>query len=199
MNFSVTIPTSLANFLDCLGPSGRHNLYSVAANALKILVQGHIRSEVPKRHKWAEKLDAKATMHLQKGAARISFSADANHGEVNIPIAGMGRALHDVVITPTNARALTIPDHKAAYGHRVAELQRMGWMVFHPKGKNVLMGYQKDMTLKKGQHEAVKLYTLARRAKQRQDRSLLPSDADINTTVSRAMIAEIMRVQRKAG
>ena len=46
--------------------------------------------------------------------------------------------------------------------------------------------------------ETVPLYSLKKRVTQRQDRSLLPSDADIRTTAARAMLAEIQRVARKA-
>ena len=199
MTFGVVIPPSLSNYLGSLGPAGRHNLFSVAANALKILVRDHILDIAPAHHVWSGKLGAKATRHLTRGARRVTHAADADHGEVVIPITGISRAFHDVAITPSRAAALTIPLHGSAYGHRVAELQRMGWMIFRPKGKDVLMGYQKDMTLKNGQHEAVELYALKRRVLQRQDRTLLPSDAKIHSTVARAMVAELVRMQRKAG
>lgn len=190
MDVKVIIPTSLTNFLDSLKPAGRHNLFSAAANALKISVQNHLRRDVPRRHRTASRLGASPTMHLQKGASRVSFAADENHGEVTIPIAGIGRAFHDVTITPKRSSALTLPTHRAAYGHRVSELRRMGWNVFRPKGHDVLMG-EKD-------GETVPLYALKKRVQQRQDRSLLPSDAEINSVVARAMMNEIRRASSKA-
>jgi len=192
MTFNVHIPQSLTNFLDIVKASGRRNLFSAAANALKIEVQAHIRRDAPRRHFSAERLGGQRTNHLTKGAARVSFSADDNHGEVHIPIAGIGRAFHDIVITPRHARALTLPVHGAAYGHRASELSRMGWTIFRPKGHDVLMGSRK------GDKEAVTLYALKKRVQQRQDRSLLPSDQKINSVVARAMMAEIQRVSRKS-
>jgi len=194
MNFSVVIPPSLSNFLGCLNPTGRHNLFSVAANALKIRVRDHILGMAPARHTWADKLNGKATGHLTRGARLVTHSADADHGEVVIPIPGISRALHDVTLTPKRWNWLTIPTHGAAYGHRVAELRRMGWkVIFKPKGHDILMG-KRDK-----KDKAITLYALKKSLTQRQDRSLLPSDADISSTISSAMIAEIMRIQRKAG
>jgi len=192
MNVQFKIPASLTDFLGCLNPAGRHNLFSAAANALRVLVRGHVVTEAARRHGSADRLGARPTGHLRRGARAITFSSDDRHAEVVIPIAGMNRAFHDVTITPTRSKALTLPVHQAAYGHRVAELRRMGWIVFRPKGKDVLMGNLKG-------EEPVTLYALKKRVQQRKDRSLLPSDEAINSTVARAMITEIQRVSRKAG
>jgi len=192
VNFQLVIPESLNRFLDCLKPSGRHSLFSVAANALKIEVQSHIRRDAPRRHVWADKLGGQKTNHLTKGAARVSFAADENHGEVTIPIAGMNRALHDVTITPRNGKSLTIPIEGPAYGHRVAELRRMGWAIYRPYGQDALWGSHG------ADDDPIPLYLLRKRILQRQDRTLLPSDRTINSVVSRAMMAEISRVSRKS-
>jgi len=192
MNISVKVPESLNSFLDCLKPGGRKSLFSVAANALKIEVQSHIRRDAPRRHVWADKLGGKKTNHLTKGAARVSFAADENHGEVTIPIAGIGRAFHDVTITPRNGTSLTIPIEGPAYGHRVAELRRMGWAIFRPHGQDALWGSHD------ADDDPMPLYLLRKRVTQRQDRTLLPSDQTINSVVARAMISEIQRVSRKS-
>lgn len=192
MTIGVHIPASLSRFLDAVKSAGRRNLFSAAANALKIEVQNHLRREATRRHQSAHRLGGTPTQHLVKGAARVTFAADENHGEVVIPIAGMSRAFRDVTILPTRARALTLPVHGEAYGHRVSELRRLGWNIFRPKGKDVLMGDH-------GDGKVVSLYALKKRVQQRQDRSLLPDDHTINTTVARAMMREIQRTARKAG
>lgn len=190
MTFSVSIPSSLNRFLDSLKAAGRHNLFSAAASAVCDIVRRHISNESPRRHFSAQRLGADPTGHLEQAARKTVFHADSEHGEVVIPSPGFGRAFHDVVITPRRARALTLPLHAHAYGRRVGELKALGWTIFRPKGEDILMGKRDD--------ETVPLYSLKKRVTQRQDRSLLPSDADIRTTAARAMLAEIQRVARKA-
>lgn len=192
MTVSVSIPPRLARFLGPLGPEGRRSLFSVAANALRIRVRGHLALLAASRHGTAQALGARPTGHLARGARAVTFEADADHGAVVIPIAGIGRAFRDVEIRPRNADALTLPVHAAAYGHRVAELRRMGWTIFRPKGVDVLMGARKGA--KGGMEPAVALYALKRRAKLRQDRSLLPTDAEMSASAAKAMLMEITRI-----
>jgi len=194
MNYSVNVPPSLSRFLDCLKGPGRRNLFAVAANALRMEVQRHLRANAPRHHIWAEKLGAPPTRLHEKGAARVTSNSSENNAQVVIPIPGIGRAFHDVTISPVAAQYLTVPVSAHAYSHRVGELVRMGWIVFRPKGHDVLMGKQR-----KSKDAPVSLYALKNQVKQRQDRSLLPSDDTITNTVSRAMILEIQRISRKAG
>lgn len=186
------VPQSLRGFLGSLKASGRRNLFSAAAAAVSDLVRRHIASEAPRRHFSADRLSAQRTGHLEKAARKTVFHADEDHGEVAIPSPGFGRAFHDVTIAPKGAGALTLPLHSVAYGRRVKEVRALGWNVFRPKGRDVLMGAPKDGG------EAVPLYALKKRVQQRQDRSLLPDDRQINFTAARAMMAEIRRASRKA-
>lgn len=190
--FSVSFktPPSLNRFLDCLKPGGRRLMFSAAAAAVSDLVRRHIADDSARRHVHALTDGAgKRTRFMEKAARKTVFHADETHGEVVIPSPGFGRAFHDVTITPTHGAALTLPVHELAYGRRVKEMSSLGWMIFRPKGKDVLMGYQKNMTLKNGQKTAVPLYLLKKRVQQRQDRSLLPSDVKLYTTASRAMMS----------
>ena len=192
------VPQSLRGFLGSLKASGRRNLFSAAAAAVSDLVRRHIASEAPRRHFSADRLSAQRTGHLEKAARKTVFHADEDHGEVVIPSPGFGRAFHDVTIAPKGAGALTLPLHSVAYGRRVKEVRALGWMIFRPKGTDVLMGYEKNMMKKDGQHTPIPLYALKKRVQQRQDRSLLPDDRQINFTAARAMMAEIYRASRKA-
>lgn len=194
------VPQSLRDFLGCLKPSGRHQLFSAAAAAVSNLVRRHIAADAPRRHVHALTDGAGArTGFLEKAARKTVFHADAQHGEVVIPSPGFGRAFHDVTIVPTHGAALTLPIHASSYGKRVKEMTSMGWMIFRPKGKSVLMGYQKNMMKKNGVHKPVPLYILKKRVQQQQDRSLLPSDSAIQTTAARAMMSAIQAAARKAG
>lgn len=193
------VPQSLRGFLGSLGSAGRHNLFSAAAAAVCDLVRRHIAAEAPRRHFSASRLGATPTGHLEKAARKTVFHADATHGEVVIPAPGFGRAFHDVDIVPTHANYLTLPIDGRSYGRRVGELRALGWAFFTPaKGhdkEDILFGYRG----KGKDKEVVPLYLLKKHVEQKQDRSLLPSDAEIGATATRAMMSEIYRVGRKAG
>lgn len=190
MTIEVRFPAKLSHFIDVLKPAGRKNLFSVAANAVRVLVRGHISKESSLRHFTAAKLNAEPTGHLSEGARSITFAADSNHGEVIIPIPGISRAFRPLEITPRASAALTLPISSFAYGHRVSELKALGWEIFRPKGKDVLMGKLFDTV--------TPLYLLKKRVTLRQDRSLLPSDKEITSTSAKAMISEIIRATKKA-
>ena len=193
------IPGSLRNFLNSVGAAGRHNLFSAAAAAVCDIVRRHIAHESTLRHATAARLNATPTGHLEKAARKTVFHADADHGEVVIPAPGFGRAFHDVEITPTNAPNLTLPISAYSYGRRVKEMRGLGWKFFTPaRGhakEDILFGYRG----KGKDKEVVPLYLLKKRVQQKQDRSLLPGDAEITMTATRAMMSEIYRVGRKAG
>lgn len=192
MTLSITLPRNLSKWTDLVGNEGRHNLYSVAANAVQILVRSHLSREAMKRHFSAFRLNATPTGILSSAARRTTFHATSDYGMVVIPSPAVLRALGPVSITAKRAQALTIPVNRFSYGHRVSELAAHGWTIFRPKGKDVLMGSNgKD-------EEPVALYVLKKRVEQKQDRSLLPSDSDIGTAAARAMVVEIKRVAQEA-
>ena len=190
------VPQSLHRFLDCLKPSGRHHLFSAAAASVSDLVRRHIAADAPRRHSSSQFEDGtgQRTGFMEKAARKTVFHADAQHGEVVIPSPGFGRAFHDVEIVPTHGAALTLPISEFSYGRRVKELSSMGWRLFRPKGKDVLFGFN----AKDDKSSIVPLYILKKLVRQRQDRSLLPSDAAISTTASRAMLSEINRISKAA-
>ena len=192
------VPQSLHRFLDCLKPAGRHHLFSAAAASVSNLVRRHIAADAPRRHFSSSRLGAAPTGFMEKAARKTVFRADAQHGEVVIPSPGFGRAFHDVEIRPTHGAALTLPISKFSYGRRVKEMTAMGWRIFRPKrdkSKDIdgstLWGNLKG-------DEPIPLYILKKRVRQRQDRSLLPSDAALSTTASRAMLSEINRISKVA-
>lgn len=188
---SFQVPASLSSFLGSLARAGRTNLFSAAAASLSNLVRRHISRESARRHATAAKLGARPTGFLQKAARRTYHMATSDKAEVIIPSPGFARAFRPVTIAARKSSALTIPTHSIAYGRRVGELRSLGWSIFRPKGRDVLMGSRNG-------EEGVCLYVLKKAVRQRQDRGLLPSDNEIRTSAAIAMMAEIRRVARKA-
>ena len=191
MTLKVIHPRNLGKWLDLVKSEGRRQLFSVAANAVRILVRDHLFRIAPRHHISAHRLGATPTGHIEKGARATHFTASANGAEVIIPIPGLSRAFGPLTITPRNAAALTLPVSPHAYGKRVGELRANGWNIFRPKGHDILMGSL-------GDDEAVPLYVLKRRVQLKQDRSLLPSDAELGTTASKAMLDYIRRTTRRS-
>lgn len=179
----------LRSILAEIAPQTRRALFSVGANALRLEVRRHVRREAGIRHRTADRLSeqsgftAEKTGHLEKGAARIVSHTTANGAEVVIPIAGISRAFHDLVIRPRRAKVLTIPISGVSYGHRAAELERMGWNLFRLPKTDILAG-ERD-----GEFRG--LYALKKQVTVRQDRTLLPSDETVAKTINRAVATRI--------
>lgn len=191
MTLKVIHPRNLGKWLDLVKSEGRLQLFHAVADNVAELVRDHLFRIAPRHHISAHRLGATPTGRLEKGARATQFTASANGAEVIIPIPGLSRAFGPLTITPRNAAALTLPVSPHAYGKRVGELRANGWNIFRPKGHDILMGSL-------GDDEAVPLYVLKRRVQLKQDRSLLPSDAELGTTASKAMLDYIRRTTRRS-
>jgi len=177
-------------------PAGRSQLNRVGVYAAMATVKRHIHGYAMGKHFSATRLGASPTGHYEKGAAAISCNANADMAEVIIPIPGIGLAYHDIVITTPTGKGknyVTIPKHRDAYGHTVAELKARGWKIFRPGDKKCLLGYRR-----KGE-KPVMLYTLAEEVKKRKDTRLLPAKEELGRVFARSQADEIRRVMRKAG
>ncbi len=197
MNVSVTIEgmEKLTALMAALGPSNRRRLNAVGAKALENRVRRHILSYAPSKHATADALGAQRTRHYENALGAISSSATAEGGEVTVPIAGISRAYHEITLTTptgTGKKYLTIAKHIASYGKTVAELRALGWTVFRPGKKKVLLGYRH-----KGDKPEV-LYALAESVRQRQDPSLMPTNDECTATVVEAITDEVNRRIREA-
>lgn len=189
MTLTLNLPEKFSRTLAKFGDLGRGNLFAVASEALHQLVTNHLRRIAPTRHATASRLGASPTQHIYKGIEGSAPSHTANSASVTIPLPGISRAFHDVTITPKNAKALTLPVHAMAYGHRVSELRSLGWNIFRNKGETVLMGKQE-----KSKDAPVPLYALKKRVQQRQDRSLLPTDEQLVGVVKTSIRNEVARI-----
>jgi len=211
MTVEIQMPPYWGRMRDALTSGIRRNIHSLCGENLHRLVVAHLKRIEPLHHLWAKKLGASPTRHIDKGVEGAAWTADENGAEVVIPMPGLSRAFHDIELTtPTRhgASAYTIPVSAHAYGHRVSELVRMGWSIFRPKAKAKGEGEEKAkargegegedegvlMGTRAGDGEAEPLYLLRKRVKLKKDRSLLPSDAEMANTVSKAVLMEIKRV-----
>ena len=179
------------DIMSVVGPDGRRDLFSVAAKSVFVVVQRHVRRTGQTRHRWATMLGGRPTGHLTKGARAITWHAAATYGIVEVPIPGITRARHDLVIRPKLAQYLTIPANAISYGRRASELSALGWRLFRGKGKGerILFGHREK--------ETRILYWLKDEVTVPKDPSLLPADKQINDASNLAIAMEIMRVARK--
>lgn len=172
-----------------VGPADRRQLYSAAANAVAILVRGHLSRLGGWKHTTAARLGAQPTGILGKAATRTTWRATSEYGEVVIPTPAVRRAFHDVEIRPKSWEFLTIPASSISYGRRAAVLAGLGWKIYRPGKAKILMG-------KLGDDEPKLLYYLKTSVPQRQDRSLLPSDEAFKQSAAGAMLAFIRRTSK---
>lgn len=185
--FSVNLPEVIARAIGRITDSAkRHNLFSAAAAGAQNLIQRHITEKAaPTHHKTADDLGATRSGHLEKGADAVTPHSTSDYAEVIIPIPGISRAFRDLTVTPKNANALTIPLDALAYSRRASEVRALGWEIFRPKGKNVLMGTKDG--------ETKTLYALVKSAHLRQDRGLLPTDEEVGTTAKLSIMQYLQR------
>lgn len=178
-------------FMRTLQPSYRAHLNEVGANALYEHVRRHLRSVAPSRHATADRLGGRRTMHIENAIGSVVPHADAAHGEVVIPIAGIGRAYHEInLTTPTRngKKFLTVPCDSESYGHTVEWMRRRGWKIFRPGKAKILLGYKRKGDKPK------KLFTLSDGHTLKKDPSLLPTQAEASKTVVRAIATECKRI-----
>lgn len=201
MTIIVDIPEGLRKWVGLVKPAGRRLLFSAVGNAVSKLINDHLKRIAPTHHKTAERLGATPTGHLEK---RTSFASDGSSATVTIPIPGINRAFKDLSIVPKDKPYLTLPLSSVAYGHRAATVRGLGYMIFRPaaKGahKNAQGGFSvyQDLLMGTKDGETIPLYLLKKRVKQKQDRSLLPSDAEIGAAATSAITGTIDRITKGA-
>ena len=167
-------------------PSKRRRLFARAAASCANLVRRHILRIAPARHTTADSLGAQPTEFLGKAARRTYHEATSDAAVVVIPSPGFSRAFHDVVIRPRGKSFLTIPKAAESYGHTAREMRStFGWKLFRPGEKKILIGVKDGRRLP--------LFSLAESAKQAQDRTLLPSDAELESAAAHAIVEGLAR------
>ena len=199
MNYTVHIDadfTPILQMVESLSAISAKRLFQVGTYAVRDRVRKHLRAQSGARHATARKLGAKPTGHIEKGARAVTATATDKGGTVTIPIAGISRAFGDITIsTPTRygKRFLTIPKHPLAYGRTVGEMRRLGWKIFRPGKKKVLLGYRSK------KDKPTLLFTLVGTVHLKKDPSLLPTLDECAKTATSAMMETVMRTAKKGG
>lgn len=179
----------IAAFARGLGPAGMQKLNEGAAQALWADIRAHLGRESGRRHKWASKLGAQPTGHLEEAARSTKWAADAEAATVTVHSPGISRAFHPLRIVPREKTWLTIPVHALGYGRRASEVSA-AHRLFRPKGKDYLMA---DIDGK-----ATVVYLLRKAVMVPQDRGLMPSDEELKSAAGRGYMAAIRKALAKA-
>lgn len=128
------------------------------------------------RHRTAERLGATPTGFRARAAQRIESGSDNEQAFLRIPRnTGLGRAFGDVLIRPRPGRKyLTIPGVAETYGKTVRDFPENTFAFTIMAGRYPVLVFREGNS----RHRAWTLaFWLRREVRQKQDRSLLPSDA----------------------
>ena len=170
-----------------LSGSAQAEITRAGAYSLYALVWRHLQRYARSHHDSANRLSADPTGHLEKPVAALPKPTS---NVLSIPIKGFQRVFKDLEIVPRTAKALTIPINRVAYGERAQHLQSNGWQLFTAKGKDnrgILFGRREEDA------EATPLYALRKSVRVRQDRSMLPSDEDMQRAAAKGVARAILR------
>ena len=137
-------------------------------------------------HKTAARLGATPTGFRAKNAAAVQPDSDATQAMVRIPRrTGLGRAFHDVVLTPGSGRKyLTLPAHARTYGKSVRDFPAGTFTFAHMGRFRALIFVAEPDKGKVG-------YWLKRSVTQKQDRTLLPTDQGYQDVGRRSALSYI--------
>jgi hypothetical protein len=163
----------LAAVMKMFTGAGLASLHRAAGVEVQQTAVRHLMVIAGTRHATAQRLGAAPTGHWGKAAEKAgtpaALEADTAGATLTIAHPGIARAFRSITIVPRTSKALAIPISGISYGFRAAELwERM--KLFIPKGKRIIAANIGG--------QLTPLYALCSSVTQRQDRSLLPSDAD---------------------
>jgi len=144
------------------------------------------------RHATAMRLGAAPSGHRAKSAAGVEADSDNDSAFLRIPRnTGLGRAFHDMNIAPRSGKKyLTIPACAATYGKSARDF---------PQGVLKIGSYQGRFPALVYAADGKPAFWLVKRVRQKQDRSLLPSDAEFGKVASRSATVFIDNLIAKGG
>lgn len=189
MTYTLVPDARLEATLGALSAGARGEIEHAGAYALSVLVRRHVNRYARGHHATAESLGAVQTRHLEDGSAAIVCDGSS----VDIPIPGFNRVFHPIDIRPRKKKAITIPINRVSYGVRAPRLAAEGWDLFKVgtrgggPGAGILFGR------KSGESAAVALYLLRTHVHVRQDRSMLPTDEEMNRQTAGGVARAILR------
>lgn len=177
MNLRIKISDGVSPMLQSamrtLSPSGLTDLHHAAGVKVQELTRDHIAGLRRSPDSLASKIGAPTSNFYAQAAEKVAgdaaLSAGPGGATLTINSIGFKRAFQDVQIFPKTAKSLAIPINAISAGHKASELwDRM--KLFIPKGANIIAATIGGVL--------TPLYALCKSLTQKQDRSLLPSDAD---------------------
>lgn len=143
-------------------------------------------------HASAQRVGGKPTGFRAKNAAKVQSDSDHEGAYVRIPRStGLGRAFRDLVIRPGSGKTyLTIPAHQETYGKSVRDFPEgtFHFAMLHSITTSAVLMWSRDGG---GHRKGEVAYWLKREISQKQDRTLLPSDAGYTEVGRRAAVAYI--------
>jgi len=165
----------------------KRDLFQFMGAAMRNQVREHLLNVARTKHTTARALGAWPTGHWGKAAEKVSkpdalqTSGDAAVVIVNHP--GITRAFRDIEIKPSGGKKfLTIPQVADTYGRRYYTALRMfGVPSVRTPGKTVLPP----------RADGRRWYSYVRRVHQKQDRTLLPSDAELLTAAQKGALSYV--------
>ena len=149
-------------------------IHRAMASRTERLIRDYLRKISKERHRTAQNLGARPTGALERAAESPEGHGDRNTASVTIKPAHLfARVFGDVTISPQDGRKyLTIPVHPLAYGRRAREFADLIFLRVGPRKTAVLARRAANGGL-------ITYYVLVRGVRQKQDRTLLPSDGAI--------------------
>jgi hypothetical protein len=152
------------------GLADRKALNAKIAHGMAELTRAYLRTSLSDRHRSANRLGARPTGHYARQAQFIQHASNDDVAIVRYPkSSGLGRAFHQVTILPTGGRKLVVrPACAETYGKMPSEFPPETFAFTVVGGRFPALVWRKDWTV---------AYWAARKFTQKQDRSLLPSDA----------------------
>lgn len=154
----------------------RTELHGAIGDRAQKLTRSHLVAIAQSRHATAERLGAAPSGHWAQAAEKTTFTANAQSATVSIRQPGIGRVAHDVTIAPGAGKTyLTIPAIAAAYNRRAPTVPDLTMMIRWKDGRRRAVALAKVEGKGKARTETV-WYWLVKSVRQKQDRTLLPSD-----------------------
>lgn len=156
----------------------RQGLHRLMGGRVQNCVRDHLIHASRTRHATARRLGAKPTGFLGQAAEKVarkqSLTADDSQAAISLNHPGLIRAFKDVEIRPgPGKKALTIPMIAQAYGQRA-------YRIWDKEGLFVISTEKGAFAVKKNADDSLTAYyKLAPSVNQKQDRTLLPSDAEL--------------------
>lgn len=176
------------------GP-GRVEASEAMGEEVRFTVVEHLRMIADTRHATAQRLGA-APSNFVAGAVDAAAAAPIRADEQGVSISMrhpvVARAFRDIPIEAKNASALTIPIHAMAYNRRAGQFPG----IFRLGGRGADVG-KNILAIKSGDGSVIPLFLLVRSVTQKQDRSLMPSDDEINTAAARGLTRYIRQALAK--